>query len=343
MLRDSAYSRFLLITILLLAPLRLFAATSPGISSFAKVVRDVQPKIVKVFGAGGFRGLESYQSGFLISAEGHVLTVWSYVLDTNFVSVVLDDGRRFHGNLVGGDPRLEIAILKIESDKLPYFDLEQMASVSVGARILAFSNLIGVAHGDEHASVLHGNVAAQTHLAARRGAYQTPYHGPVYVLDAMTNNPGAAGGALTDWHGQLVGILGKELRNAQNHTWLNYAIPISEVTKSVSDILSGRNLPRSIKEDAKLPAASHSLAGLGVVLVPEVLDKTPPFIERVIPDSVADRAGLRPDDLVLFVGDRGIPSIAALVSELRRIDRLDEVKLLLLRDEDLLEIVLRLE
>ena len=328
---------------LFLTPGRSFAATSPDTSSFAAVVRDVQPKVVKVFGAGGLRGLESYQSGFLISAEGHVLTVWSYVLDTEFVSVVLDDGRRFQGKLVGADPRLEIAILKIDSDALPHFVLEPTAGISIGARILAFSNLFGVAHGDEQASVLHGNVAAHTRLAARRGAYQTRYHGPVYVLDAMTNNPGAAGGALTDQHGKLIGILGKELRNAHNHTWLNYAIPTSEFTKSTSDILSGRNLPRLADENMKLPAAPHTLARLGVILVPEVLDKTPPYIERVVADSVADRAGLRPDDLILFVGDRGIPSIAALVSELRRIDRLDEVKLLVIRAEDLMEVILRLE
>ncbi len=50
------------------------------------------------------------------------------------------------------------------------------------------------------------------------------YDGPIYVLDAMTNNAGAAGGALTDDQGRLVGVLGKELRNAQNNTWLNYAL-----------------------------------------------------------------------------------------------------------------------
>ena len=51
--------------------------------SFATSIDRVQPKLVKIYGAGGFRGLEAYQSGFLISSEGHVLTVWSYVLDTD--------------------------------------------------------------------------------------------------------------------------------------------------------------------------------------------------------------------------------------------------------------------
>ena len=75
--------------------------------------------------------------------------------------------------------------------------------------MLAFSNLYGVATGNEPASVLKGYVSAVTDLAARRGIFQTPYQGPVYVLDALTNNPGAAGGVLTDRRGQLAGILGK--------------------------------------------------------------------------------------------------------------------------------------
>ena len=63
-------------------------------SSYAEVVAQTQPKIVKIFGAGGLRGLEAYQSGFLISPDGHILTVWSYVLDREAVTVYLVDGRK---------------------------------------------------------------------------------------------------------------------------------------------------------------------------------------------------------------------------------------------------------
>ena len=66
-------------------------------SGFQSVVRSVQPKTVKIFGAGGFRGLEAYQSGVLISSEGHVLTVWSYVLDGDATTINLDDGEKFEG------------------------------------------------------------------------------------------------------------------------------------------------------------------------------------------------------------------------------------------------------
>src|SRR6187399_2444482 len=68
--------------------------TASAQSSFAEVVKQTQPQMVKVYGAGGLRGLEAYQSGVLVSAEGHILTVWSYVLDSDVVTVMLDDGRK---------------------------------------------------------------------------------------------------------------------------------------------------------------------------------------------------------------------------------------------------------
>src|SRR5712675_2426769 len=84
-------------------------------ASLSVVDRQAQTNMVKIYGAGGPRGLEAYQSGFLISAEGHVLTAWSYVLDTDDVTVVLDDGHRFTGQLVGADPLTEVAVLKIDA------------------------------------------------------------------------------------------------------------------------------------------------------------------------------------------------------------------------------------
>lgn len=306
-------------------------------SSFAEVSHSVQAKIVKVYGAGGVGGLESYQSGFMISADGHLLTAASYVLDTDRILIVLDDGQRFDAEIVGMDPRLEIAVLKIAAVELDYFDLSQSPEIDLGARVLAFSNLFGVAVGDEAASVLHGVVTAKTSLAARRGAFELPYRGPVYVVDAVTNNPGAAGGALTDREGNLVGMLGKELRNALDNTWLNYALPISELQASVLSIRAGefRTGPRSV--DRRRPLEPVNLSMLGIALVPDVLANTPPYVDSILFRSTASEAGLRADDLILSINDQTIRSIAQLKEELSYTDRIDEVRLLVQRQQQLLE------
>ncbi len=311
-------------------------------TSFATVVQSVQPKIVKIYGAGGMRGLEAYQSGFLISPNGYVLTVWSYVLDTDYLTVTLDDGRKFEATLVGADPRYEVAVLKVNGEDLPHFSLSETNELEVGDRVLAFSNLFGVATGDEAASVLHGCVSAKAELTTRRGAFETPYRGPTYVLDAMTNNPGAAGGVLTDRRGRLAGLLGKELRNALNNTWLNYAIPIEELVASVDDILAGKTLPRSFDESADKPDQPWTLALMGIRLVPDILPKTPPFVDAVGTETPADRVDLRPDDLILFVNGSVVQSCSDVLEHFEFIDRIDPVRLTIQRGQELKEVVVEL-
>jgi S1-C subfamily serine protease len=308
--------------------------------SLAATIDAVQAKIVKIYGAGGVRGLEAYQSGFLISESGHVLTAWSYVLDTDYITATLDDGRRFEAKLVSFDPRLEVAVLKIEATELPHFDLAAAVPGEVGTRVLAFSNLFGVATGDEAASVQHGVIAVKTRLDARRGVFETPYHGSVYVLDAMTNNPGAAGGALVNDEGELLGMLGKELRSAQNNIWLNYAMPIDELRASVEAIVAGRDRPAEQTPQDR-PDHPADLASLGLVLVPDVLERTPPYVDLVRSGSPAAVSGLKPDDLVVYLGENIVQSCKNLREELARLERDAELRVVVMRGQELVEVVIK--
>lgn len=335
------------LAVLLAAALAAMADRAGATPSIYDAIDRVQPAMVKIYGAGGLRGLEAYQSGMLISGEGHILTVFSYVLDTDAISVTLADGRKFEARLLGADPRLELAVLKIDAKDLPHFDLRRAVEVEPGARVLAFSNLFGVATGNEPASVQHGIVSIKTRLDARRGVFKTTYNGPVYVVDAVTNNPGAAGGALVTQRGELVAMLGKELRNAGNNTWLNYAVPIAELGRSVEEIRSGKSF-RALHPEAgpdqpaeTNPARASSAALLGIVLVPDVVGWTPPYVDDVRQGSPAAAAGVRPDDLVVMVGDRLVRSVKALDQALETIDRDDPVKLTVLRGQELLEFVLK--
>ncbi len=300
------------------------------------IIDEVLPKIVKIYGAGGIRGLEPYQSGFLISADGYILTAYSYVLDTDDgeVTVTLDDGREFAGSLVGYDPRPELAVLKIDASELPHFDPARSVDLQPGDRVLAFSNLYGIATGNEPASVLHGTVSAVTRLSGRRGAFDTPYDGPIYVVDAIINNAGAAGGVVTDRQGRLAAVIGKEIRSKQIGIWLNYALPVSSLAESLQDMLAGKSRPR---EEAARPLAKQpwSLAGMGMLLIPDILPHTPPFVEAVVAGSPAGRAGLLPDDLIVFVNKTMVRSEREFMKELLQYEQVDDLSLVVMRDKSL--------
>ncbi len=291
-------------------------------------------KVVKLYGAGGLRGLEAHQSGILVSPDGRILTVASTVLDSEQLDCVLDDGRRYEARLVGIDPRRELAVLQIEAEDLPCFMLEEApAAVTPGTRVVALSNMFGVAVGDERVTAQRGVVAAVVPLAARRGAAEAPFRGAVYVLDCTTNNPGSPGGALVDARGRLLGMLGKELRSTAAGIWLNYALPASELTAGTAAILAGE-----VSEKPSLEFKPFDPRLLGAILVPDLLDRTPPFVETVAPDSAAARGGLMTDDLVIAVGGRTVTTRADVEQALGGLAEGDPVKLTVIRRGTLVEL-----
>ena len=293
-------------------------------------------KVVKIHGAGGVRGLEAYQTGILVSPAGHIITVMSTVLDADEMTCVLDDGRRYQATMLGVDPSRELAVLSIQAEELPSFTLAASDRVPAGTRIFALSNLFGVAVGDERVSAQHGVVSAIVPLEARRGSYEVPYRGDVYILDCTTNNPGSPGGAVVDWRGRLVGMLGKELRASGSGIWLNYAIPSASLAEGYTAIISG-TASSAVAPAGESGGAGFDPATLGLVLVPDLLDRTPPFIETVAADSPAARAGLRPDDLVIAVGGRAVASRAALQQALSALAAGDVVRLSVVRGGAIVE------
>jgi S1-C subfamily serine protease len=313
---------------------RLFALTAWGLPLAAaawaappqETIAAAARKVVKIHGAGGLRGLESYQSGVIVSTDGRIVTVTSPVLDAGEVDCVLDDGSRHRATVAGVDPRRELAVLVIAAEGLPAFALDEVPPEPAGTRVIALSNAFGVAVGDERVGAQRGVISALVPLEARRGVAEAPFTGEVYVLDCTTNNPGSPGGALVDSEGRLVGLLGRELRSTASGIWLNYALPVAEVARGVRDAIAGGAAPPPAAADRRLDPRS-----LGAVLVPDLLDHTPPFVDEVVAGSAAARAGLRADDLVVAVCGRAVSSRAAVHRELGRLAAGDPVRMTVIR------------
>lgn len=273
--------------------------------TFAGIAREVNQKMVKIYGAGGYRGVNAYCTGVLISPDGFILTVYSPTLDTQNLRVHLYDGTRHAAELVAAEPQLDVALLRIrerESFKeqpLPHYDLSKPAPMAQpGDWVLAFSNQFEVAVRDEPVSVLRGVVAAVVPFAGRRGITEASYKGMAYIVDAITNNPGANGGLLTTRQGEPLGLIGKELKNTLTETWVNYAMPLAPLADFAQKAMKGQYKRQARTEDTVL---EDKKAFHGITLITDVLDRTPPYIEDIIPGSPAAQAGLRINDLIIFI------------------------------------------
>lgn len=339
----------------------LAALAAPGQAedSFAQTCDKVNPKMVKLFGAGGFRGLESYGSGVLISADGYILTINSHILNTDSLRVHLSDGTHYQAKVIAVEPELDVALLKIGDSKLkvedlPFFDVAAAAkrsAIEPGTGVLAFSNQFQIATRDEPMSVQRGVVASHSKLYGRIGIFEATYKGDVYVIDAITNNPGAAGGALTTRNGELLGLIGKELKNELTNTWINYAIPINaritvtqadgkEATVSILDIVEKKEKykPLTVGKKNEGPGVYT-----GIILVADPVERTPPFVEDVASGSPAEKAKLRPDDLIVYVDGVLVGDIHTFHEVLSRYHPNQTVKLEIQRDRKLQTITLKLE
>lgn len=310
--------------------------------STAKVIDQTIPRMVKIFGAGGVKGLHAYGTGFIVSKEGHIATVWNHVLDSDEVTVIDGDGRRWSAKVIGGEPQLDLAVLKVidgPSD-FPYFDLEKARTGSAGTRVLAFSNMFKVATGSEPVSVIHGVIEAKTKLSARKGTYEIPYQGDVYIVDAITNNPGSGGGVLTDYRGNLLGMIGRESRNTKTNTWVNYAVPVKNLKSTIDQIISGKYISNEENLVGDDNPNRYNSFDFGFIMMPDVLFRTPAYIGSIVAGSVAESKGIRRDDLILFVNEEIIQSNRVLKQQLGKLEAGDTLRLIIRRKDKLVEIEL---
>jgi S1-C subfamily serine protease len=323
--------------------------------SFTGVVGEVNKKMVKLFGAGGFKGLPSYGSGILVSAKGHILTCNNHILSSADLRVHLYDGRFYHCKVLFREPELDVALVKIqdEVDFLPHYDFNKAAAAPLavpGDWILAFSNCFQIATRDEPMSVQRGVISAYAELRGRRGVFDAPFSGEVYFVDAIANNPGAAGGIITNRKGDLLGIVGRELKNTQSDTWINYAIPIQaradiqrqdktfkiDMATFVKEAIAGTYKQSEKRKNKEDRGGYH-----GIVLVPNAVGVTPPYVEEVLLGSPAAAAGLRPDDLIVYIDGELVPSIRIFRDIMKQVGPGTEVKLEVQRGNKLKSVKLK--
>jgi len=259
---------------------------------FADAVAAAQKRVVKIYGATIGRS-PGYATGIIVSPDGQIITASGVHLSEGNVRVTMPDGSLQQAEVVRRSPSLQTALLKVSVPTPDFFAIPEQPAASKGDWVLAVSNAFKVAEGAEPLSVNIGVLSLRVRLDARRGYNDFPYEDDVYLIDAITSNPGAAGGAVVNAQGELVGLVGKVIEGKTTGTRLNYAVP--------ADLLQ-----RFIRGDEPMTAVAETTprggkGELGIRLFALGGRKSPAYIDRVLPGSPAAEAGLKTDDLVVSI------------------------------------------
>jgi serine protease Do len=261
------------------------------------------------------RVVEARGSGFIIDADGTIVTNNHVVKDAQTVSVTLDDGTQLPAKVVGRDPRTDIAVLKVKANKpLPYIQLGNSRDVKPGEWVVAMGNPFG----------LGGSVTAGIVSAVSRDIGAGPYDQFIQV-DAPINR-GNSGGPLFTQDGKVIGMNTAILSPSGGSIGIGFAIP-SDMIRTV---------------EAQLEQSGHVTRGyVGVEAQPVTgatakalhLDQNSgALLAGVRPDSPAAQAGLEPGDVIQSVNGQKIENPRELAVNVANVKPGDEAHLTVLHD-----------
>jgi len=307
------------IPILLVVALATSMAHAGGLPLRSKkidaAVEKVQPSVVKIYGAKGFRGIYGYMTGIIVHESGLVLTRGSVTLEeVPAIKVHLHDGRRVMAEIVREDRRTKMVLLRLlgaTKDKYPVAPLGDSSKVRTGQFVLLVGNAYKVALGRERCAVNLGMVNAIAKLDARIGLSDFHYNGPVILHDAM-NNPGVYGGPLVNLSGDVIGLSGRLVESRDTNHQVHYALPVNVLKPFIEDTLTrpgakriytGSGTQKNPEPEDK-PAGFHGI----MILKGGVIRATPAYVDRVVPNSPAAKAGMRPDDLIIKIDESRVKS-----------------------------------
>jgi serine protease Do len=227
-------------------------------------------------------------SGFLISADGYILTNHHVVKGADKIIVALSDRREMEAELVGSDPRSDLALLKIEAEDLPFLTMADSDQLKVGEWVLAIGSPFGFDY-----SVTAGIVSAKGR--SLRSETYVPF-----IQTDVAINPGNSGGPLFNLDGEVVGINSQIYTRSGGFMGLSFAIPSNTAISVVAQLRETGEVARGwlgvqIQEVSQDLAESFGLDKAAGALISQVLDNSP-----------ALAAGLQPGDVITQVNGHEI-------------------------------------
>jgi serine protease DegQ len=258
----------------------------------------------------------SLGSGVIVSTQGIILTNHHVIEGADEIEVAFADGRKRNAKLIGSDPETDIAVLKIDATDLPNpITLGKMESVQVGDVVLAIGNPFGVGQ-----TVTSGIVSALGRNQLGINTFEN------FIQTDAAINPGNSGGALVDTKGNLIGINTAIYSRSGGNMGIGFAIPINTAKQVMESILTNgsvtrgwigvepQNLSKELAESLNLPKDTNG------VLISGVLEGGP-----------ADKAGMKPGDVLTQVNGQAVNDVVTLLNRIAQTSPGDEAKINLLR------------
>lgn len=235
----------------------------------------------------------SLGSGVIVSKEGHILTNYHVIEGMSEIVVQLADGRTVPAQLIGGDKQVDIAVLRIDAPRLEALPLGNSDDIRVGQMVFAIGNPFGL-----QATVTQGIISAKGRAISDNGV-------EFLQTDAAVNQ-GNSGGPLLNLRGEVIGINSAIYSETGGWLGISFAIPSATARRALESIVQHGRIVRPFLGVLMSDITSDLAAQLNAP------DADGSLIHNVIANSPADRAGLRPGDIVRAVNGKPVRNSAAL-------------------------------
>lgn len=264
----------------------------------------------------------SLGSGVIVSAQGLILTNNHVVASADEIEIALSDGRKMSAKVVGTDPDTDLALIKIEADHLPAITFASSDKLNVGDVVLAIGNPFGVGQ-----TVTQGIISAlgRNHLGIN--TFEN------FIQTDASINPGNSGGALIDTDGNLVGINSAIYSRSGGSMGIGFAIPATLARQVMDQIVTQGNVTRGwigIEAQDITPELAESF---------RLKTAQGALIAGVLRGSPADKAGLRPGDILLTIEGKPISDTGTMLNLIAALAPSQKATLKIARAETTMDII----